>query len=206
MKCFRCLTSMYTFHPASDRLVYFCSQCAIRIVKVTTLSHRIIWCIVENEDNSTTRSASLYLDKDQEQIPTRLQPLQKQQRVIMQGNEKYCTGVCGRLLPATKEYFDRSHQHGLQSQCKECLKEKRKAYRQRQEIQEREQAYYKAYNETYLQQPEVQERMKKYSQERREQRKAYWQNYSKRPDVRERRQAYHRAYYQQRREANAIRP
>src|SRR5258708_38462228 len=44
--------------------------------------------------------------------------------------QKQCSGPCGRILPATLEYFspDRRNKNGLQARCKRCAVEQHKAY------------------------------------------------------------------------------
>ena len=63
---------------------------------------------------------------------------------------KRCNGPCGRVLPATPEYFTRNKdgKYGLKSQCKHCQSEKNKAYRRTHpEVQ---QQYYEAHREEKL--------------------------------------------------------
>jgi len=84
---------------------------------------------------------------------------------------KQCTGPCGRMLPATPEYFYR-HRGGLTTQCKVCASEKARVRRSHPE--------YKEWRRKMYSRPEVQASNKAYQS---------------RPEIREHRRALHKAYY-----------
>ena len=60
--------------------------------------------------------------------------------------EKRCTGLCGRILPATLEFFYRYGNKGLRPRCKECMAEESKARASQPEVRERRAAYERVYN------------------------------------------------------------
>lgn len=76
---------------------------------------------------------------------------------------KKCTGPCGRVLPATPEYFHRQKQgkHGVTSQCRECRSLYKRAYDTRPEVVARREAVRLAYNAR----PEIQEHRREYQRE-----------------------------------------
>lgn len=111
---------------------------------------------------------------------------------------KKCTGMCGQLLPATREFFsprkDRRNGAGLQSKCKPCTalyaRERRK---ERPDIVE----YHKNYGKTHRKQYNLNvqryrekhpEKSKEYCETHREERNRYGREHSKN----------HREYYRTR--------
>src|SRR5260221_3346101 len=134
---------------------------------------------------------------------------------------KRCTGPCGRLLPATPEFFHRQKKDHLHNQCKECRNKKEKEYRSQPEVHEqtlaRRKSHYRqpevheqilAQQQVYRSRPEVREhrnaQQKAYHSrsEVREYRRNYGKAYYSRPEVQERERAYHKSYW----EANRDRP
>lgn len=130
--------------------------------------------------------------------------------------QKKCTGPCGRMLPATPEFFhvDRSRRDGLRARCKQCYKdaektekreaarqlkkEKRKSPAQRDKENARARAKYhergdearKLKREYYVANREqMKEKRKRYNDKTVEQRKIKYEA------NREQRQAYMKQYY-----------
>jgi len=114
--------------------------------------------------------------------------------------EKQCTGPCGRMLPATNEFFhrtSRNKEYGLVSQCKECRNKRTKEYRSIPEVRERNLAQIKARQKL----PEVKE--KNYIQakayrdrpEVKERSHARAKAYRDRPDIQEHRRVHYKEYY-----------
>jgi HNH endonuclease len=87
--------------------------------------------------------------------------------------KKLCTGPCGRMLPATPEFFARkkASKDGLRTRCKNCMSEQGKEYRSRPEVQ----AQINTRMSTYRALPEIQERSS-----------SHYKIYTNRPEVRER--------------------
>lgn len=100
--------------------------------------------------------------------------------------EKKCNGTCGRMLPATPEFFHRNRD-GLHTLCKVCRCAQKKEYLTRPEVQKRVKSYRKfygnvydaAYNQAYNQRPEIKQRRLNYDRA-----------YNLRPENRIRRQSY----------------
>jgi hypothetical protein len=105
--------------------------------------------------------------------------------------QKRCNGPCGRVLPATTEYFHRHKQggHGVRAVCKEC----RKARNASPEVQEYHSLYNKAYRDNH---PELKEQKRVYyaRPDVQEHVHAYQQVYYNRPGIRERERARTKAW------------
>lgn len=97
-----------------------------------------------------------------------------------EGNlEKHCTGPCGRILPATIEYFypyPKGRAPGLRPMCRVCTQEQRREYLSRPEVKQ----HRREQGKEYQSRPEVQERTQRQRKE-----------YNSRPEVQEHRQAYY---------------
>jgi 5-methylcytosine-specific restriction endonuclease McrA len=122
-------------------------------------------------------------------------------------SEKKCTGPCGRILPATSEYFNRDKQKkdGLRPMCKECRSKEGAEYRAKPEVKERIQEYFnrpdvkahaKAHHKEYRNRPEVKAQIKQQRKEygERPEVKAHLEEYLSRPEVKERRQKWSKEY------------
>jgi len=86
---------------------------------------------------------------------------------------KQCTGICGRFLPNTTEFFHRNGKDKLYPQCKECRSKKGKAYYRKPGVAERRHVYSKnyraenheyvrAHKKEYYSKPEIQEHRRNY--------------------------------------------
>ncbi len=93
--------------------------------------------------------------------------------------QKRCTGPCGRMLPATMEFFKRHKdcKYGVHSQCRECInKHNRERYHNEPEYCEHCLALNRA---SWSRNPE----------RKRANAKVYWS----RPEIRERHRVYEKA-------------
>ena len=108
--------------------------------------------------------------------------------------EKKCTGPCGRILPATVEYFHRNGSNSLYTECKECRSKKRRADYRIPEKRERILAKRKIYRDHNKEKIYAAHAAWRNRPEGREYRRNYTRSYRMRPGVLERKYEWDKAY------------
>jgi hypothetical protein len=112
--------------------------------------------------------------------------------------EKACTGLCGRTLPATAEFFHRGQKNksSLASKCKECVSKAKKEYYSQTRVKEHKRTYDKVRNSN----PETHEHilaLKRVSDNRPDvhnRKKQRDKDYRTRSGIRERKRSYAERY------------